>query len=195
MDPDSHKVVAIRAALASDAEAMGHVFVDSFRAAHRGQMPNWLLDTRTYDDSSSNWKRTVSQPGVGEHINVAVLDGIIAGVGMVGPALPWAPDEARRSSACTGECYALYVAPSAQGKGVGSLLLRTLARRLIDDGVERLLVGVLSANDRGCKFYSSLGGIVLGERTIVDEGIHLDEYVYVWDDLHLLRPTENMDRR
>jgi ribosomal protein S18 acetylase RimI-like enzyme len=175
--------LTVRPALAEDAEAMGRVFVDSFHAGHRGQIPDWLLETRTYEVSSRGWARTLASPSPGAHLYVAELDGALAGVGMAGPPAPWPPDDPARAGVPTGECYALYVAPSAQGRGVGAALLRALASRLASDGMARLLVGVLSVNAPARGFYSALGGRLLGERDTFDEGVRLDESVYVWDDI------------
>lgn len=183
---DARMELSIRAATVSDAEAMGRVFVDSFYAGHRGQLPDWLLDTRTYEVSRNGWARTLASPSPGEYVYVAVLDGAIAGVGMVGPAVPWPPDDVARSASLTGECYALYVAPSLQGKGVGGALLRGLAARLAADGVARLVLGVLSVNAPARGFYAAMGGRLLGERDTFDEGVRLDESVYAWDDIRTL---------
>jgi ribosomal protein S18 acetylase RimI-like enzyme len=186
--------LSIRAAVVSDATEMGRVFVDSFHAGHRGQVPDWLLETRTYEVSSRGWARTLSSPSPGEYVYVAVLDGVLAGVGMAGPAVPWPPDDLARAAASTGDCYALYVAPSAQGVGVGAALLRGLAARLASDGMVRLVVGVLSANASARGFYSALGGRLLGERDTFDEGVRLDESVYCWDDIRTLLASSNARR-
>lgn len=176
----------IRAATLDDTEAMGRVFVDSFHAAHRGQMPEWLLHTRTYEVSSNGWARAIRENEPGTQLRIAELDGSILGIVMGGPPSPWPPDDAARGSAKTGQCYALYVDTTKQGSGIGRALLQELARLLAADGAERLLIGVLAANAPGRGFYERMGGKLLGERDFDDEGVQLVEAVYVWDDIRTL---------
>jgi ribosomal protein S18 acetylase RimI-like enzyme len=176
----------IRSARLDDAEAMGQVFVDTYHVAHRGQVPDWLLETRTYEVSTNGWARTIRENAPGTHLQVAELDGAIVGIAMGGPPGPWPFDDAERERRRTGECYALYIDTSKQGSGIGRALLRDLADRLAAGGTERLIIGVLAANAPARAFYERMGGKLLGERDFDDEGVQLAETVYVWDDLRTL---------
>ena len=176
--------VRVRAAAADDVEAMGRVFVDSFRAGHRGQVSERLLLSRTYASSAAGWRRTIAElaerADPDEFVCVAEVAGEIVGVGMAGPAAPWPPDEDARVARPTGECYALYVAPGRQRTGAGRALLASLAERLAAVGMHRMVVGVLTVNAPARAFYERVGGDVLGHRTSADDGVELSETVYVW---------------
>jgi len=172
--------VRVRAAAAADVEAMGRVFVDSFRAAHRGQLPEHLLLSRTYASSAAGWRRAIAaEPD--EFVCVAEVAGEVVGVGMGGPAAPWSHDEEARAAHPTGECFALYVAPGSQHAGAGRAMLSYLATRLAAEGMHRLVIGVLTVNAPARAFYERVGGRVLGPRTYDDDGVELSETVYVWE--------------
>jgi len=51
----------------------------------------------------------------------------------------------------------LFVRPAARGKGAGKALLRSLARRCIDEGLARLEWSVLDWNQPAIVFYDGLG--------------------------------------
>ena len=185
--PESRDVT-VRAATLGDVTGMARVFVDTFRSAHHGQVPEDLLLERTYETSARGWDRTLREIGAtddpDEHVLVAVdRAGEIVGVAMGGPARPWAADDSSRVRCPTGECYALYVDVGRQRNGVGRALLTALAAFLGTHGVRRLLVGVLAANQPARAFYERAGGVLLGGREVDDSGELLDEVVYVWDDL------------
>lgn len=178
----------VRPATVADAPAMGRVFVDTYRVAHRGQVPEELLLDRTYETSSRGWARTLqeieSSEVPGEAVLIAVdADGEVVGLTMGGPARPWPEDEDARDRRTTGECYALYVDLARQGDGIGRALLGALAAWLRERGTSRLVVGVLVANTAARGFYEAVGGVRLGTRDYEEEGLTFPEAVYVWDDL------------
>ena len=181
----------VRPAALDDASEMGRVFVDSFRAGHRGQMPEHLLMDRTYEKSTRNWARSLREIARGElpgvRIAVAVDDsGALLGVGMCGPPHPWEADAQARLAVATGEVWALYVAPEHQRLGAGRALVAHLADFLATQGVRRLIIGVLVANTAARAFYESLGGHFVGLRDHVDDDVVLEEAVYEWRDLAAL---------
>lgn len=179
--------VTVRPARPDDAPAMARAFVDAFHTGHRGQIPDWLIETRTYAVSERGWRRNfaelaeVSDPAdclfVAEDPHAGVV-----GVAMGGPAKPWPADDAARAARPTGELYALYVHPDHARRGHGRALLATAAAWLAARGRSRLLVGVLAANAPARRFYEAAGGRLLGQRVFEDEGVPFDEAVYLWDD-------------
>lgn len=178
--------VIVRPARVGDADAMARVFVDSFRAGHRGQVPENVLQSRTYESSAAAWRRDLTAPSPGEYIWVASSGGEVVGLAMVGPAHPWADDDTARNEVPTAECWALYVDPSRQREGIGRLLIGDFSRHLAGQGIRRLLVGVLTANAPARAFYESLGAVLIGSRPNLDEGQTFAESVYVWSDLPAL---------
>src|SRR5438132_3616465 len=79
--------MSIREAELRDAAAMARVSVDSYRAAHRDQIPEESLMQFTYEESERNWARTLRELSESaereEYISVAENDeGLIIGVAM-----------------------------------------------------------------------------------------------------------------
>lgn len=179
--------VTVRPATPADVAGMSRVFVDTFRAAHAGQVPEALLLERTYDTSARGWERSLREPDPGQHLLVAVdVSGDVVGLALGGAARPWPADDAARTGRPTGECQALYVDVAHHHGGVGRALLAALAASLVADGVRRLLVAVLAVNEPARAFYEAVGGVLLGERVVDDSGVALEEVVYVWDDVPAL---------
>lgn len=107
----------IRTAHEADAPAMGQVMVDTWLAAHRGQMPAeaWAKRAKewTPEVSAQGWARMLREIATDERsedcISVAVDDGgAIVGLAMGGPA-----NGAEQPQ--TGAIYALYVSSHHQG--------------------------------------------------------------------------------
>jgi ribosomal-protein-alanine N-acetyltransferase len=58
----------------------------------------------------------------------------------------------------------LAVRPDAQGRGLGTLIVTDLIRRLKDKGVARLTVNTQSDNDSSLSLYKKLGFVLTGEK-------------------------------
>jgi GNAT superfamily N-acetyltransferase len=80
----------------------------------------------------------------------------------------------------------LYVRASYQGRGLGRRLVQAVAAHLAQLGMTALHIGCLAANTPGRRFYESLGGRVVDERLVDEEGFMLPEVVYGWADTSAL---------
>jgi GNAT superfamily N-acetyltransferase len=84
--------------------------------------------------------------------------------------------------ACDGEIYAIYLRQEAQRRGLGGLLVRRFVHELDARGFGSMAVWVLALNpSRG--FYEYLGGKVIGQRQIEQEGEPFSEVAYGWRNL------------
>jgi GNAT superfamily N-acetyltransferase len=184
--------VKIRLAQLEDAPAMGRVMVDTYLAAHRGQIPEEAWEKRrqewTYEVSERGWSRALREIADGTSpygcLYVAMDDaGGIVGLAMGGPA----DEEAGGAAGPLGAVYALYVRPEHQGRGLGRELVRAVAAHLARHGMTALEIGCLAANVPARRFYGALGGVVAGEREADEEGFMLPEVVYRWADTRTLR--------
>ncbi|HZT40632.1 MAG TPA: GNAT family N-acetyltransferase [Chthonomonadaceae bacterium] len=178
----------VRKANLSDVEAMAHVGVDSFLAAHKGQIPEpvyrWRQEEWTYAVSAQGWERLLREIADGTNpyacVYVAEIEsGEIIGLGMAELA-------ASDATGATGEVYVLYVHPAYQRQGAGRRLVQAIAGRLSEQGITRLDIKVLKANIPARRFYEALGGQVIGECEIEDAGFMLPEVVYGWSDIGVL---------
>lgn len=175
--------IQIREAREGDAHGMAHVFVTSWRTGHRGQVPDHVLLSRSYESSERGWKRWFATRAAGGHerecLYVAEDGEAIVGVGLGGPAhAPGAYPIA--------DVYVLYVLPEYQGQGIGRRLVATLARHLTQEGMESLWIRVLKVNTPARAFYEALDGRLLFEEQIEDEGVTLDQVAYEWPDIRTL---------
>ncbi len=170
---------------------LGHLMVDSWLSAHRGQVPDAAWQKRvaewTPDVSARGWSRVLAAqattPARDDVLLVAEDDrGAIIGLvyGVVADDVP---------GGTTGEVTALYVAPDRQREGVGGSLLRAVAGELGDLGTATLRLSVLTANLPARSFYESMGGLAVGHGTTDEEGHLLPTTVYEWADVSVLRAT------
>ena len=145
------KVITIRGARASDAEAIAAVHDASWRDAYRGIIPGRELE-RMVARRGPRWWRTAILRGT--RLCVLDFDDTIAGYASYGrnrvPSLPFG-----------GEIFEIYLAPEFQGLGFGKRLFKAARRDLADHGYMSVLVWALADNDRALAFYERLGGRIV----------------------------------
>jgi RimJ/RimL family protein N-acetyltransferase len=188
--------MVVRVARVEDAPGMARVMVDTYLAAHRGQMPEEAWRKRreewTYEVSENSWARKLREitedDRPQECIYVALDDGgDVAGLAVGGPPRADGPED-------TGEIHILYVRESHQRRGLGRLLVQAVAAHLAQMGRQKLLIGCLAANAPARRFYEALGGRLVGERDFDEGGVMLPEVVYGWPDLGALAAMESAAR-
>jgi len=172
-------VVDLRKAKPEDADAIGRVHVETWRATYAGMLPDDMLVKMSEDRQARLWRRTLRE---GETVMVAELGqaGVI-GFGSYGP------NRSDRDG-FTGEVYTLYVLPDYQGIGLGRGMLYSLFRSLGREGHESALIWVLAENPSRF-FYEAMGGRRIGERKVQMWGTTLHELAYGWDSIHALPPA------
>ncbi|SRR6266487_418505 len=173
--------MSVREARLGDAAAMARVSVDSYRAAHRDQIPEESLMLFTYEESERNWARALRELSKAderqEYIYVAKNDASdLIGVAMGGP-------ERSKHALYTGEIYFLYLLPAYHRRGIGTQLTISVVERLVEHGMDSLLIRVLKANAPARRFYEALGGHLVLEEKIEDRGAVLDQVAYGWSDV------------
>ncbi len=161
----------IREAQQGDAAAMARVIVDSYRSAHRDHIPEESLMRFTYEESERNWARALRELSRSseskECIYVAEDDaGGLIGVAMGGP-----------------ERYVLYLLPQYHRQGIGRRLTGQVVKRLVEQGMHSLLIRVLKANAPARRFYEALGGQLVLEEQIEENGAVLEQVAYGWMDV------------
>ena len=138
------------------------------------------------------WERVLSRAPV-ESVLVAEFDKRILGFISAGPIR-------ERIPGYSGEFYALYVLPEAQGCGVGTGLIAHAARAMIRQRWLGAAVWVLEDNLLGRRFYERLGGMPLGvAKSLAYRGTSypaIREVAYGWPDLRRARGlVDEPDRR
>ncbi len=193
--PNSATYYSIREANLSDADAMSHVIVDTFLAAHRGMIPDevweWRQKNWTYEVSALGWERTLRSI---EDLTSPQACVFVAENGAGGVVAVAMGDKSSVADSCSaGEIYVLYVHPDHQGHGNGRQLVGAIAGWMAQHGMTTLHIGVLKSNGAARAFYEALGGQVVIEREIEDAGHLLPEVVYGWLDLTQLTGAKHID--
>lgn len=140
--------IDIREATSADAAGIATVHIESWQEAYLGLLPAAYLARMSDRRLRRRWRHTLLRAfREGGEVLVAEVDARVVGFAQ----LMHGPDHA------TGELSMLYVLPAYQGRGVGRLLLRRAADRLLARGYRRLLLGVLAGNVRARAFYERQG--------------------------------------
>lgn len=167
----------IRDALSRDAERIAYVHVSSWQRAYLDLMPAIFLTslTATLPQKEAYWARSIENKDV--EVLVAEVDGDVIGWISLGPCR----DE-DKPEATSGEVMSIYVLAEYWSKGIGAQLWQAGVKRLLEHGYKRIILWVLSGNERAIRFYQGLGGREEpgSRRTLVRGGVTLDEVRYVW---------------
>jgi len=150
---------------------MARVIVDTWFAAHEGQVPDETIRQRRaewgYPASEQGWRRSIREAdGVTSLVLVATDGDQVVAV---------AASEVRGADCA--EMEALYVSVPYQRSGIGRRLLEAAIDHYRGLGILTLHIAVLAANRPARRFYERLGGQASSTRD-GDDGL---EIVYAWD--------------
>ncbi len=174
--------VRIRPASPADAGPLARVHVDSWRTTYDGIVPAEYLASLSYRAWEPRWADILTTDRPATSSFVAETDGgEVVGFAEGGP-------EREGNRAYRGELYAIYLLEEYQRQRLGVRLVSAVVRRLLVGGFETMLVWVLEENHGACRFYESLGGEQVGQKTIAIGGAELVEVSYGWRDIGTLAP-------
>lgn len=160
----------VRPATVEDAEAIGRVQFETWRAAYRGLMPDEAIARFDVEARQRMWHEGLArQPQLGSATFVAELDGEVVGFASVG---------AWRGEEDAGELYALYLHPSCWDRGIGRALLVRAEESMHSSGFTRAILWVLEGNERGERFYRAAGWEADGRKVDTFQGAEVPEIRY-----------------
>jgi L-amino acid N-acyltransferase YncA len=169
----------IREAREEDAVSIAKIHVDSWRTTYRNIIANTFLEALSYDDRERYWRSLLEKQDRTSLIYVAEDDdGEMIGFACGGPAREDNPTY-------KGEVFAIYILQEAQRRGIGRHLTTAIVQRLVQQGIESMLIWVLADNPAR-KFYEALGGQYLQEKQVEIGGVKLREVAYGWTDIRPL---------
>ncbi len=172
----------IRRGGAGDEAAIAGIYVETWRAAYPGLLPDRVLVGMSVARQQAAWRHTLASQRGPEAVWVAED----AAGGVVGFASCGRARALRRTHA--GEIFTLYVSPDHQGRGHGRGLLQGCLGHLRACGFDSAMVWVLAGNPSRF-FYQAMGAARVAERTEPLWGTKLPEFAYGWSDLtRALRP-------
>jgi GNAT superfamily N-acetyltransferase len=163
-------MLTVRDARPEDAAEVARVHVRSWQAAYRGLLADEYLDGLRPADRAARYTFHLVGP---DHpaTTLAVEDGEIRGLVTTGPA--------RGCAQTIGEVYAIYVDPTAWGRGVGRVLMAHARSRLAGLGCTEALLWVLVGNARAERFYRADGWLPDGQQRDDDVwGVRVSELRY-----------------
>jgi GNAT superfamily N-acetyltransferase len=141
----------IRAATAGDAAAIARVQVRGWLHAYSGFVDAQRLAEQTVERREPVWRELLGDDAASGRTWVWDQDGTVAAFAAAGPARDagLGPE--------TGELYAIYVDPPAQGAGVGGAMLRRVEKWLAEAGFTRAVLWTFEANGQARSFYERFG--------------------------------------
>jgi ribosomal protein S18 acetylase RimI-like enzyme len=166
-------MVTIRRTEPADLDACGEVHVRSWQAAYRGLVPDEYLDAMDVSASQTRWHELFAPGGAAGPVQLVADDeGTVVGFASGGPAL--GPDETG-----LGGLYAIYLAPTHVGRGVGQALMAAATRELQDLGFTEAVLWVMPGNARARRFYERAGWTCDGTtKSETIRGADVDEISY-----------------
>jgi len=169
-------MVSIRVATEDDAAEISHVHVQSWRTTYAGIVPDEYLAGLREAERVPVWREWLTRD---IPVYIADLDGKVAGFISGGPIRePVQNYEA--------ELFAIYLLQQAQGRGIGTALLRALAGSLVSKGFTSMAVWVLERNPSK-RFYVKSGAQLVTSKEIEIGGAILSEEAYGWPDIEAIQ--------
>ena len=172
-------MIVCRPARSDDAAGIARVYVEGWRDAYPGVLPDPVLAGLSMERQERTWQAAILNETRPRLVQVAVMDGRVVGFGSAGRTrfgtLPFA-----------GEVFTLYVDADARGRGTGLALLFRLFAALEGAGHGSALVWALAANPFR-HFYGAAGGREVARWTERQWGVMLPQVAYGWPNLAQLR--------
>lgn len=162
----------IRDAQIEDAKRIAKIHVRTWQRGYAGLMPAAVLKGLSIAARERFWSERLRSGDV--TVLVSEIENQVVGW------LVFGPSRDAEAGTCVAEIYGLYVDPAHWRRGAARSLWLEAERRLASSEFERVTLWVLEANDRGRKFYESVGCTAeLDEVKVVErEGTRLPEVRY-----------------
>lgn len=170
--------MVIRLATLADTQAIAKMHQESWHQSFSVTYPIAIQYGRnTLEVRASLWEQVVASQQ--NTVFVAEKDDQIIGVVEGGKA------NDKWEQAFDGELHRLYVHPTSQGTGIGKQLIATIAKHLIRDGFQSMLVAAWAVNYPARRFYEKLGARHIRDyANLIEDGkVNNTQSLYVWDDL------------
>jgi len=165
-------VVTVRLARAEDADEIGRIQVETWRAAYTGLMPDEAVAGFDVESQQRLWRERLGRTSPRGSATFVVEDsGEVVGFASVGASR----DEDAEQEA---ELYAIYLHPSRWGTGIGRALLQRAEESMRSSGFRRALLWVLEGNERAERFYRAAGWEQDGRKVEEFQGATVTELRY-----------------
>jgi GNAT superfamily N-acetyltransferase len=173
----------IREGTAADADAVARLHWRGWETTYRGLVPERLLAARPLARRQAEWRERL---GADPRILRLAEDESGLPLGFI-RAEPQRTDPLRLppDGGFDLEISYLYVAPEAQGRGVGRALLADVGRVALAAGQRRILVVAFKGNPFA-RFYPRMGARLIREEPFILDGWAGFDLYFGWDDVSRL---------
>lgn len=137
--------ITIRTALATDANRVAHIYIDSWNQGFGDLMPTRIVTSELI----TRWERDLTEP-LPRQWWVAEIDQTLVGFVGIGPSRD--PIDPK-----LGELDTIAVDPAWWRSGVGRALMQVALHGLADQGWREAILWTLANYERGQHFYEALG--------------------------------------
>lgn len=169
----------IRPATPADAAGIARVHVDTWRTTYAGIVPAEFLAHMSYEEGQQRWVSRLSDTQNATFVFVAEDEqGQIVGFVSGGPNRN---DEPLYQS----ELYAIYILQAYHGRGLGQQLTVALVEKLLQMGMNSMILWVFATNPAR-HFYEALGGQLVKASQFEISGAIIDEVAYGWLDIRTI---------
>jgi len=176
--PDSLERPLLRRAIAADVDALAALKLVCFRETFLDdfKIPYPAADLARFETQSYSPGTVAAEIANPSHASWVCVDadGALLAYAHAGPSKLPHPDVTPAS----GELYQIYVRRSAQGLGLGRLLLATSLDWLAETYPGPLWIGVWSGNDRAQAIYAATGFSKVGDYHFMVGDHRDDEYIF-----------------
>ena len=165
-------MVIVRLAAVDDADAIGRIQVETWRAAYTGLVPDEAIAAFDVASRQRLWREGLRRPPRPGSATFVVEDG--------GEAVGFASVGASRDERAEqeGELYAIYLHPTRWDRGIGRALLQRAEESMRSSGFRGAVLWVLEGNDRASRFYRAAGWQEDGSKVDEFQGATVTEVRY-----------------
>jgi GNAT superfamily N-acetyltransferase len=144
-------MVTVRLAGTADADEIGRIQVETWRAAYTGLMPDEAIAEFDVASRQRMWREGLARtPRPGSATFVVEDTGEVVGFASVGASRD---DDAELEA----ELYAIYLHPSRWDRGIGRALLQRAEESMRSSGFREAVLWLLEGNELGERFYRAAG--------------------------------------
>ncbi|MDA0262323.1 MAG: GNAT family N-acetyltransferase [Proteobacteria bacterium] len=165
---------SIRTAVPGDAERIAHVYVDTWRDAYPGMLPDKVLIGLSEPRHTTFWERQIRSANDIVLVAEDSQSGVV-GFGSAGRIRD-------RKLGRDGEVYTLYLLADWRNQGIGRALVVGLFRAMAERGYASAVIWVLADNPSRF-FYETMGGQLMAEKVEELWGAPVRQFAYGWKSL------------
>ncbi len=175
---------SLRRATAADGAELGRIQFECWHETYAGLVPDELLAGMCSVRRGRVWEEMLTEPAAYSDVAVYVAEreGHVLGFGCFGRQA----DTSLLQKGYDGEISSIYLLQSVQRCGLGTALMRRMARDLEERGCAGAALLVLRENIQARRFYEGLRGVAVAEKKDERPTGILTEVGYGWGDLKML---------